>query len=129
MIALEINPLYLMIGVPAALGGLLLGILLTWLIGRSRQNRMNEERDAAFDLANAKLTEAFADLSNRSLQANSDTFLKLAEQRMETQQERAKGELNEREKAVEALAGSQKEDRRGGPDIPGNGSCGRPGPA
>ncbi len=103
MIALEINPLYLMIGVPAALGGLLLGILLTWLIGRSRQNRMNEERDAAFDLANAKLTEAFADLSNRSLQANSDTFLKLAEQRMETQQERAKGELNEREKAVEAL--------------------------
>ena len=103
MIALEINPLYLMIGVPAALGGLLLGVLLTWLIGRSRQNRMNEERDAAFDLANAKLTEAFADLSNRSLQANSDTFLKLAEQRMETQQERAKGELNEREKAVEAL--------------------------
>ena len=103
MIALEINPLYLMIGVPATLGGLLLGVLLTWLIGRSRQNRMNEERDAAFDLANAKLTEAFADLSNRSLQANSDTFLKLAEQRMETQQERAKGELNEREKAVEAL--------------------------
>ncbi len=103
MIALEIDPLYLMIGVPAALGGLLLGVLLTWLIGRSRQNRMNEERDAAFELANAKLTEAFADLSNRSLQANSDTFLKLAEQRLETQQERAKGELNQREKAVEAL--------------------------
>jgi len=89
--------------VPAALGGLLLGVLLTWLIGRSRQARLNEERDAAFQLANARLTEAFADLSNRSLQANSDTFLKLAEQRMETQQERAKGELNEREKAVEAL--------------------------
>jgi len=103
MIALEITPLYLMIGVPAALGGLLFGVLLTWLIGRSRQKRTDEERDAAFDLANAKLTEAFADLSNRSLQANSDTFLKLAEQRMQTQQERAKGELNEREKAVEAL--------------------------
>ena len=103
MESFEIDPLYLTIGVPAALAGLLLGVLLTWLIGRSRQNRMNEERDAAFHMANAKLTESFAELSNRSLQANSDTFLKLAEQRLETQQERAKGELNEREKAVEAL--------------------------
>jgi DNA recombination protein RmuC len=49
------------------------------------------------------LTQAFAELSHRSLQANSDTFLKLAEQRLETQQEKARGELTEREKAVEAL--------------------------
>ncbi len=103
MNSFELDPLYLMIGVPAAIGGLLLGVLLMWLVGRSSRSRTDEERDAAFQLANAKLTEAFAELSNRSLQTNSDTFLKLAEQRMETQQERAKGELNEREKAVEAL--------------------------
>ena len=103
MNALEFDPLYLTIGVPAAIGGLLLGVLLTWLISRGRQRRTIEEREAAFELANARLTEAFADLSNRSLQANSDTFLKLASQNLETQQEKAKHDLSEREKAVEAM--------------------------
>ena len=94
---------YLTIGLPAAALGLLLGVLITWLIGKSRHQRMIEERESAFELANAKLTQTFAELSNRSLQANSDAFLKLAEQRLDTQQEKAKGELNAREKAVEAL--------------------------
>ena len=98
-----IDSLYLTIGLPAAAIGMFLGVLITWLIGRSRQRRTIEEREAAFELANAKLTEAFADLSNRSLQANSDTFLKLAEQNLGIQQEKAKRELSEREKAVEAL--------------------------
>ena len=97
------DPAYLMIGLPAAALGVLLGVLITWLIGKSRQKRMIEERESAFELANAKLTQTFTELSNRSLQANSDTFLKLAEQRLDTQQERAKSELSEREKAVEAL--------------------------
>jgi len=97
------DPAYLTIGLPAAAIGLLLGVLIAWLIGKSRHKRMVEERESAFELANAKLTQAFTELSNRSLQANSDTFLKLAEQRLETQQEKAKGELGEREKAVEAL--------------------------
>ena len=103
MISFTFDPLYLTIGIPAALGGLLLGVLVTWLVGKSRQKRMIEEREAAFDLANAKLTQAFSELSNRSLQANSDTFLKLAEQKLGTHQEKAKSELSEREKAVEAL--------------------------
>lgn len=97
------DPAYLTIGLPAAAIGLLLGVLIAWLIGKSRHNRMVEERESAFELANAKLTQAFTELSNRSLQANSDTFLKLAEQRLDTQQEKAKSELSEREKAVEAL--------------------------
>ena len=97
------DPAYLTIGLPAALVGLLLGIGIAMLIGRSRAQRMNEERESAFELANAKLTQTFAELSNRSLQANSDTFLKLAEQRLETQQEKAKSALTEREKAVEAM--------------------------
>ena len=103
MSSFTIELVYLTVGLPAAAIGLLLGVLITWLIGRSRQARMDEERDAAFSLANAKLTEAFADLSNRSLQANSDTFLKLAEQNLGIQQEKAKRELSEREKAVESL--------------------------
>jgi DNA recombination protein RmuC len=97
------DPAYLTIGLPAAVAGLLLGVLIAWLIGKSRHKRMVEERESAFELANAKLTQTFTELSNRSLQANSDTFLKLAEQKLETHQEKAKGELSEREKAVEAL--------------------------
>jgi len=103
MDSLTIDPLYLTIGLPAAVIGLLLGVVITWLIGKSRHKRLVEERESAFELANAKLTQTFAELSNRSLQANSDTFLKLAEQRLDTQQERAKSELGAREKAVEAL--------------------------
>ena len=97
------DPAYLTIGLPAALIGLLLGIGVALLISRSRAKRMAEERESAFELANAKLSQTFAELSNRSLQANSDTFLKLAEQRLETQQEKAKSVLTEREKAVEAM--------------------------
>ncbi len=100
---LPFDVVYLTIGIPAAALGLFIGVLFTWLIGRSRNQRMNEERELAFDLANAKLTQAFTEISNRSLQSNSDTFLKLAEQKLDTQQEKAKSELSEREKAVEAL--------------------------
>jgi DNA recombination protein RmuC len=103
MNSFTLDPLYLTIGLPALLLGLLLGVGIALLIGRSRNKRMVEERESAFELANSKLTQAFAELSHRSLQANSDTFLKLAEQRLETQQEKARGELTEREKAVEAL--------------------------
>ena len=103
MNSLTIDPLYLTIGLPAAAIGLLMGLLIAWLVGKSRHKRMVEERELAFELANAKLTQTFTELSNRSLQANSDTFLKLAEQRLDTQQEKAKSELSEREKAVEAL--------------------------
>lgn len=103
MNSFTLDPLYLTIGVPALALGLILGVVIALLIGRSRQKRMAEERESAFELANARLTQTFAELSNRSLQANSDTFLKLAEQRLGTQQEKAKSELSEREKAVEAL--------------------------
>ena len=103
MDSFSINPLHLTIGIPSAVIGMLLGIFVMWIIGRTRQQRTLDEREAAFELANAKLTETFAELSNRSLQANSDTFLKLAEQNLNTQQEKAKRELSEREKAVESM--------------------------
>ncbi|MBT8081182.1 MAG: DNA recombination protein RmuC [Gammaproteobacteria bacterium] len=120
MISLTIDPVYIEIGLPAAGIGLLVGVMITWLVMRRRRARvlvaleqaesdlknqaaLEEERTAAFELANAKLTQAFADISNRSLRANSDTFLRLARQNLETHQQKAKSELSEREKAVEAL--------------------------
>lgn len=120
MTSFPIEPAYLEVGLPALGIGVLLGGLAAWLVARRARNRLLEdierttarlksqealqaEREAAFELANAKLTQAFAEISNRSLRANSETFLKLAEQNLGTQQEKAKRELGEREKAVEAL--------------------------
>ncbi len=116
----SLDPVYLEIGAPALGVGLLIGLLIMWLVARRREQRLldnlkqaesnlksqediQQEREAAFELANARLTQAFTDISNRSLQANSDTFLKLAEQNLGTHQEKAKRELSEREKAVEEL--------------------------
>jgi DNA recombination protein RmuC len=120
MISFSLDPVYLEVGAPALGIGLLLGLLVMWLIARRRehsllgeldqaeanlksQEALQEEREAAFELATAKLTLAFTDIENRSLQTNSDTFLKLAEQNLGTHQEKAKRELSEREKAVEEL--------------------------
>ena len=120
MISVTIDPVYLEVGAPALAAGLLAGLLVMWLIARRRQHQLLDEldqaqanlknqealqteREAAFEIANAKLTQAFADISNRSLRANSDTFLQLAGQKFETQQEKAKRELGNREKAVEDL--------------------------
>lgn len=103
MNAFTFDPVYLGIGLPAMSIGLLLGLLIMWLVGRGQQKRLQTEREAAFELANAKLTQTFAELSSRSLKANSDNFLLLAEQNLGKQQEKAKRELSEREKAVEAL--------------------------
>ena len=113
MFSVTIDPVYLEIGVPAAAGGLLLGILVTWLLLRRRQNALKarirnqealqQEREIAFEAANAQLTKAFAELANQSLQSNSENFLRLAEQNLGAHQEKAKRELSEREKAVESL--------------------------
>ncbi len=113
MSPITINPLYLEIGGPALLVGLAIGGLIGWLISRRRQHSLEmqlksqdalrSERELAQEAANARLTQAFAELGNQSLKSNSDSFLKLAEQHLGVQNERAKRELGDREKAVEAL--------------------------
>lgn len=120
MISITIDPVYLEVGAPALAIGLVIGAFIVWSIGRQRRKRLidqigtiendlknqetlQSEREAAFELANAKLTAAFSDLANQSLRSNSENFLRLAEQNLGTQQEKAKRELSEREKAVEAL--------------------------
>ncbi len=120
MPTLNIDPLYLNVAGPALLLGLLLGILVSWLIARGRrlhlqqalelaetrlkdQDALQRERESAFEVATSRLAKAFSELSNQSLKANSETFLKLAEQNLGTHQERAKRELGAREQAVENL--------------------------
>ena len=120
MFSISINSLLLEYGAPALAAGLLIGILLTWLVGRGRrahleseiadledtiktQDAVQSERDAAFQAASGEIARSFSDLANRSLQSNSETFLRLAEQKMSVQNEKAKAELSERERAVENL--------------------------
>lgn len=120
MKSIEIDPRWLEFGGPALLAGLVLGAIVTWLITRRRQQRLEtenaelreriknqealqSEREAAFQTANSELARSFSELANRSLQSNSETFLRLAEQKMSVQNEQAKRELSEREKAVENL--------------------------
>ena len=110
---ITINSVYLVYALPALGIGLLVGILLTWLVTRrgrqelldriKTQDAIQRERDQAFELANARLTQSFSELSARSLRDNSQNFLELAEQRLGVQNEKAKRELGDREKAVENL--------------------------
>ncbi len=120
MDAIQIQPVWIEVGGPALLAGVVLGCLIGWLIFRARTRRLQEqnrlletqvkdqdaiqtERDAAYEAATTRLATAFSDLSNQSLKANSETFLRLAEQNLGAQQERAKRELGDREQAVENL--------------------------
>ena len=120
MPTVEINPVYLEIGVPALTLGFMLGSLIVWLVTRQRRRKLQQsvavletliknqdalerERDSAFEIATGKLAIAFSDLANQSLKSNSENFLKLAEQNLTTYQEKAKHELGDREKAIENL--------------------------
>jgi len=126
MTDITINPLFIQIGAPALLAGMLLGALIVWFIDKRRlreraqsvelletkikaQEALQHERDAAFEQANTKLTLAFSDLANKSLKANSEHFLRLAEQNLGAQHEKAKREMSERELAVENLVKPIKE--------------------
>jgi len=120
MMSLTIDPLLVQYGAPALAAGLVLGALVIWLAMRTRQKRsaeaiaaleiriknqdsLQQEREIAFEAANAQLTRAFSELANQSLKSNSENFLRLAEQNLGAQQEKAKHDLSEREKAVENL--------------------------
>jgi DNA recombination protein RmuC len=113
MLSIDLDPVYAQVGGPALAAGLVIGALVTWLILRRHQRdlearvrnqeALQQEREIAFEAANAQLTKAFAELANQSLQSNSENFLRLAEQKFGVEQEKAKREMSEREKAVEAL--------------------------
>lgn len=105
-------------GVAAA--GVLFGALFSWLFGQRRREalvaaiaRLEErlageealraEREQALALAQERIAARFDGLANDALRRAGDDFLKLANQRFETLQARASGELGARQQAVENL--------------------------
>ena len=113
MSTFDLNTALMQIGAPALLLGLLLGALIAWLLASRRharleavvnnQEALQRERDIAFEAARSQLTTAFTDLANQSLKSNSENFLRLAEQNLGAQQDKAKRDLGDREKAIEDL--------------------------
>ena len=119
-LAIEIPPVFLEIGVPALLLGAVIGALVVALIARSKrreqqreierletqvkdQDALQLERESAFEQATTRLATAFSELSHRSLKANSENFLRLAEQNLNLQHEKASRSLGEREQAFESM--------------------------
>lgn len=132
----------------AAVGGVLVGVIPVWLIGKSQRvmlrerlvavqqelvnaqaglNQKNEkiselsqsivrlettlvherraadEKVAILDDATQKLRDAFKALSAEALKSNNQSFLELAKATLEKYQTEAKGDLEQRQKAVENL--------------------------
>lgn len=106
-------------GVVFALG-LLLGIALYTLWNRATvyrhraetdalraklktQTEVEQERLAAMKQTEQRLAASFAELANKSLAQNSDSFLRLAKQSLGKYRERAKSDLTEKEQAIAQL--------------------------
>lgn len=132
----------------AIIGGILLGGIIIWLIGRSRISMMNErlalvqqeldnaytdldqkhekifelnqlitrlettleherkaanEKAAILNEATVKLSDAFKALSAEALKSNNQSFMELARVTLEKYQIEARGDLEQKQKAVETL--------------------------
>ncbi|MEL7024677.1 MAG: DNA recombination protein RmuC [Pseudomonadota bacterium] len=100
--------------------GLLLGIFLEWLFARPSIHRQllettelrtrleaqaanAEEHEKLLEIVQSKLSGDFGDLAQQTMQRNSETFLKLAEEHLGKRQQSAESNLAAREKAVENL--------------------------
>jgi DNA recombination protein RmuC len=109
-----------------AVAGLLVGILAATVIAAVRISRLQmrlavtekdlkaqedleAERLAAIQQAEKTLSSAFSELARQSLQSNSEVFLSLAKQHLGQHEERARGDLAARQKAIESLVVPVKE--------------------
>jgi len=104
----------------AALLGLLVGALITWLHAQREIQALNVEKvrletrlqgeKSRFDAqleqlrdARKTLSRQFAVLSRQALKDNSSLFLKIAGENLKRHQERASAELREKEQSIETL--------------------------
>jgi DNA recombination protein RmuC len=67
------------------------------------QDELEEERSRALAVAEEHLAASVDALARKSLKDNSEQFLTLARENLGRQQEQARGDLKEREKAIEGL--------------------------
>src|SRR5438874_7853959 len=93
--------------------GLVLGAVVGWLAGRPAQARLQSElekdravsaeRLKAFEVAEARLRDAFQALSADALKTNNQAFLDLAETRLREARTEAASDIDSRKKAIEDL--------------------------
>lgn len=102
----DLNPVLIALIVLAAVVGIVIG----WLVAQLRSQRRVAELETRLELeqknAEGKLSEletAFNSLSTKALHANNQSFIQLAEQTLKRLHTEAKGELNQKGKAVEDL--------------------------
>jgi len=96
-----------------ALAALAAGFLAGWFLRAGRiatleerlqgQERLAGEKLALLNEAREKLREAFQALSSEALRSNNQAFLDLARQSLGTFQEGARGDLERRQQAIDAL--------------------------
>jgi DNA recombination protein RmuC len=96
-----------------ALAALAAGFLVGWFLRAGRiatlterlegQERLAGEKLALLNEAREKLREAFQALSSEALRSNNQAFLDLARQALGTFQEGARGDLERRQQAIDAL--------------------------
>lgn len=67
------------------------------------ERKVTEEKLAVLDAAHAKLSDAFKALSAEALQSNNQSFLELARTHLEKFQEGARGDLENRQRAIDEL--------------------------
>ena len=108
-----------MLALAAALGGVLGALAaLLWRARREQALRVQfevlraqlaqadnagMEREKALTRVREQLQVSFAELARKSLESNSELFLKLADERLNRQKQQALGALKERETAIESL--------------------------
>jgi len=101
------------ISVAGILIGLGIGALVGWLAARpalarlqgaiDRDRAVHAERIAAFEQAQARLTETFQSLSASALQSNNRAFLDLAESRFREARAETASDIDARKKAIDDL--------------------------
>jgi DNA recombination protein RmuC len=77
--------------------------------GLEAERRAADEKARSLDQMTAQLQEAFKSLSGDALRSNIDEFLRIASLKMEKQQESARGDLDQRHKAIADLVGPVRE--------------------
>jgi DNA recombination protein RmuC len=69
----------------------------------NQQDALEKEREQVFNLATERLSRTFDQLAQAQFQSHSENFLKLARENLGAHHEKARGELQAREQAIEGL--------------------------